>query len=848
MKHVLVLLFFSLCFAPLAAQPSTYVDEKGVFRWVENDEEIRLFGVNYTLPFAHGYRAINYLGKDHKEAIDKDVYHITRLGVNAYRVHIWDAEITDENGNLIQTPQLDLLDYMLAKFKERGIKTIVTPFKVGGNGYPEKDFPAPGFSANLQKWQTYTGEEVLLKQERYFTDLLNHVNPYTGIAYKNDPDIIALEINNEPQHDEESVVTDYINRMVKVIRNTGYENPIFYNVSERSEFVDAYLAADIQGCTFQWYPTGLVHNAEIDINFLPHVDTYQIPFENKPAFQNKTRVIYEFDPADSNQPTLFPAMARSFRTAKFQFATQFAYDAIDLAYANTEYQTHYLNLAYTPSKAISLKIAAAAFREIENGQDFGKYPENNSFLNTHLYPKEKLAVYNSTTQFYYTSTTDQLPKNPKRLKEIAGVGSSDLVQYNGTGAYFLDQVEKGVWRLEVMPDVIWVNDPFEKASLNKTVAVLRNNTNSMQIQLPDLGENFQVTAINEGNTFQNTTSNSSFEIQPGTYLLHSKELKSNFDKTQNLGVIKLNEYATTHQEIDQISVVHTPLFSLEKNKDATIEANIVSPTKIDRVEVVWPSGYQKTTNFVMEKIGNFQYKVTIPANNIYGHSFNYYIVVYTEDGSVVFPDNAKGNPIDWDFVPKERYTIKIIEPEPILVLFDASQELQNDFLWPNWRGYRFEKTTYKLPSHNVLKVETNTQQTEKEDFTFKILVNKIIHHEANNVNSVDSIFVEAASSTSENQRVQIALQLQNGLVFGKIIELTPEMQPFTIPFSELKPVRQVLLPRPYPGFQAYWFSSLESPLFDKHAVEAVQISIEPNTKWNENKNWQGILMRSILLK
>ncbi len=54
------------------------------------------------------------------------------------------------------------------------------------------------------------------------------------------------------------------------------------------------------------------------------------------------------------------AMVRTFRTAGFQWITQFAYDPMDIAYANTEYQTHFLNLAYTPHKTISMKIAAEA--------------------------------------------------------------------------------------------------------------------------------------------------------------------------------------------------------------------------------------------------------------------------------------------------------------------------------------------------------------------------------------------------------------------------------------------------------------------------------------------------------
>ncbi len=61
-------------------------------------------------------------------------------------------------------------------------------------------------------------------------------------------------------------------------------------------------------------------------------------------------MIYEFDPADIMYSYMYPAMVRTFRTAGFQWITQFSYDPMDIAYANTEYQTHFLNLAYTPQQ------------------------------------------------------------------------------------------------------------------------------------------------------------------------------------------------------------------------------------------------------------------------------------------------------------------------------------------------------------------------------------------------------------------------------------------------------------------------------------------------------------------
>ena len=86
-------------------------------------------------------------------------------------------------------------------------------------------------------------------------------------------------------------------------------------------------------------------------NFLPTVDAYPIPFNNINGFSNKAKVVYEFDPADITDSYLYPAIARTFRKTGFQWVTQFAYDPTFMAWANTEYQTHYLQFGlYSPKK------------------------------------------------------------------------------------------------------------------------------------------------------------------------------------------------------------------------------------------------------------------------------------------------------------------------------------------------------------------------------------------------------------------------------------------------------------------------------------------------------------------
>ena len=138
-----------LCRNIFSAKETTdvYVDKNGVMRWGNNNAEVFGFGVNYTVPFAHAYRAAEILDVSPEKAIDDDTYHFARLGLDAFRVHVWDVEISDSAGNLLQNKHLQLFDYLLKKLKDRGIRSILTPIAYTGSGYPESDQKAPGFTS-----------------------------------------------------------------------------------------------------------------------------------------------------------------------------------------------------------------------------------------------------------------------------------------------------------------------------------------------------------------------------------------------------------------------------------------------------------------------------------------------------------------------------------------------------------------------------------------------------------------------------------------------------------------------------------------------------------------------------
>ncbi len=325
----------------------------------------------------------------------------------------------------------------------------------------------------------------------------------------------------------------------------------------------------IQGTTYQWYPIGLVSGQTQQGNFLPYVDRYDIPFADKvKGFDKKARMIYEFDPADIMYSYMYPAMVRTFRTAGFQWITQFAYDPMDIAYANTEYQTHFLNLAYTPHKAISMKIAAEAARSLKRGESYGSYPQDTLFGDGfRVSYTEDFSELNNGKKFYYSNHTNTPPKDASQLVSIAGCGSSPIVRYEGTGAYFIDCLEAGVWRLEVMPDAVVVNDPFAKPSLDKEVVTIAYGAWDMALQIPELGWHLPFPPFNRRpiqhllpppteriSRKEEVKDGLIHALRPGTYLLKRKHCapKQNWTADSQWNTIRIGEYVAPAPRVTEL--------------------------------------------------------------------------------------------------------------------------------------------------------------------------------------------------------------------------------------------------------------------------------------------------------
>lgn len=834
--------------------PEVFVDGNGVLRWKGSNEEVSLFGVNYTTPFAYAYRAQKKLGLDLKKAIDLDVAQMVRLGLDAFRVHVWDREISDRNGNLLTNEHLELFDYLISKLDENGIKSIVTPIAWWATGWPEPDVETPGFSHIYSKVDLITNNEARKAERNYLQQFINHVNPYTKFSYKDDPSVIAMEIVNEPKHpNNEQQVTDYINEMYDVLRSAGLTKPIFYNISENWSAAQANAVgkSKAEGISFQWYPTGLVHNKKLDGNYLINVNKYLIPSENIAGFNKKAKMVYEFDAADIGASYIYPAMARSYREAGMQFATMFAYDPSQIAWSNTEYPTHYLNLLYAPSKAISLMIASKAFHSLKRNQSFDDYPANNIFNEFRVDGINNLSEMNCDTVFYYSNNTNTLPKNISKLSHIAGTGSSQTIKYDGTGAYFLDKLENGVWRLEVYPDALWLKDPFEQTSLSRQVSRLFWNERKISIDIPNLGKEFTVNSLSsDKKTF--VANGTEFKIEPGVYLLSSSVVEKN----------EVKKYLSKNNFLDGLYIpqdISPEVVVVNKTPHQSVtteKLNFKFQIAGDKIEYanlfVKQPGWRGFKKYALKNSNGFDFAIDDYSKFSADGKFQYCVTVKTEKNIFTYPGGVNKSPDDWDFSQNDLWNINISLPGEPIVLLDAARD-QNDFVFPQFNPsfrYSAANVSGSNSEKNSVAVKVNFTKEAAIPFGLQLNVAEMIKPFVNDLKYYKSLVIKGKNDNEKSGKISIRFLTDDGKCFGSDFQLPAKWNDVKIPLSNFKNDFALILPNSYPQFlPKVWKGNRETAdqQFDLSKIQFVQIVCEKNNMEKEGSE-TSFKLESIILE
>ena len=804
--------------APRIANRSVYLDSAGVVRWRDDRQEVRLFGANYVLPTASDYRAAGYVRGDRKRMIDEDMAQFARMGWDGLRLTFWgDWEASDSAGNLIANDHLDLQDYLIARARERGIYMLFSPIQLYGSNWPDalQDTTAPGFGRHFGKGRMGTDPAARAAQVNYLRQILNHVNPYTGVALKDEPAILFIELVNEPWHHPEDLQGSiaYINALTDAVRSTGCTKLVFYNVSQDFRIGDAIRRSRAQGVTFGWYPTGLNSGHELEGNHLRSADVY--PDMLRPELARLPRIVYEFDSPDLRTGTMYPAMVRTFRAVGAQFAAMFAYDMLGTASRNLGWQTHYLNLVYTPRKAMSAIIAAEAMHRLPRMRSYGSYPDNTRFGDFHIAYDGNLSELVARDAFLYAGPTSATPPDPSALRRIAGYGSSGVVRYEGAGVYFLDKVRAGLWRLEVYPDAVPVRDPFEQPNASKIVTRAISRSWPMTVALPDLGDAFTVQPVTGGNARPEAAMNGRFAVTPGVYVLSAGGPVDPAALPAAIGSLGFAEYHGPPADTLPMSVQSLAAREYLAGRDAEISARVVDALPPDSIQLFIRAvgGFYRA--FPMRPLGGYRYAATIPG--AVGPSGNetlregpheYVIAVFRGDSATTFPAGLRGKPIDWDYFGRASWTLNVVNPRTPLVLFDPATDVSRlAFTRIGDAGRRglFQLTLSEMTGRPIFhfSLPVDPSGWSPPDYTASLTIVDRIRARQETIAGADALQIRLRG-LGPRQTLHVTLMEDDGTSWTSAVPVDSTWRDATLPLSSFSLGRGVLLPQGFPGEWSYW--------------------------------------------
>ena len=179
-----------------AGQNGRIITKYGHFVEETSGRRVRFFGVNFGGKCAF---------PSHADA-DKVAAHLAKMGVNIVRFHHLQNNWETDGGFIwkpgkiwleVDPAQLDKMDYLVSALKKRGIYSNLN-LQTSRNYLPEMGFSdsvlkLTDFSKRVDKFD----RRMIELQKEYAKDLLDRTNKYTGLAYKNDPAVAVVEINNE---------------------------------------------------------------------------------------------------------------------------------------------------------------------------------------------------------------------------------------------------------------------------------------------------------------------------------------------------------------------------------------------------------------------------------------------------------------------------------------------------------------------------------------------------------------------------------------------------------------------------------------------------------------------------
>ncbi len=172
-------------------------------------KKVKLFGVNYYTPFNCNFLNIEELGKDHFAAIDEDIQQFKLLGIDFVRIHIYDREITNRRGHVVENKRLEVFDYFVEQCAQNGIYLMLamcawwtplsnqTTMEKNYAYWYTDEYDAFGFSNFFSADSLLWNQDAIDCQKVYYHEFFSRRNKFSSKTLPEYANLVAMELMNE---------------------------------------------------------------------------------------------------------------------------------------------------------------------------------------------------------------------------------------------------------------------------------------------------------------------------------------------------------------------------------------------------------------------------------------------------------------------------------------------------------------------------------------------------------------------------------------------------------------------------------------------------------------------------
>ncbi|HEX6223558.1 MAG TPA: hypothetical protein VFZ52_04070, partial [Chryseolinea sp.] len=232
----------------------------------------------------------------------------------------------------------------------------------------------------------------------------------------------------------------------------------------------------------------------------------------------------------------------------------------------------------------------------------------------------------------------------------------------------------------------------------------------------------------------------------------------------------------------------------------------------------------------------------------------YFITVGEKKELFTYPGRQEGSPSDWDFNNRNPFEVRVVSKSSPVYIFDARAD--NDELSRAWNrassfipGTEPGKAEIRVVIDKLFTIDAeNPKAANINDYSMRYYFGKKVTHNREILAGKKDIIFRGRSLANKPCWVQLALITKMGEAFGGMIKVDSISGDYKLSVKDLKKVRLVTLPRPYPTFLPYFFEDKREGSVDLREVETLQISIGPGIPESELNDRHALAIESVRLE